>query len=217
MLHTRAFTCYQLFMVWSQFLDWIHFSVWQQQQHLPSNHCCPVQSSFLGTWINEPSHCTSISCEVHCLHLGCFTIVHDLSLSNEVLFSFKLSLSFLKGKTHFVYGLKFMHKQSIVGRCRAQIWQQSDTCSCCLSAYAMYRPTWSSQHVNFTDSESSVWGQIPILNRTFDLCWLLRNIPSIGHHQHRSRYLWTWKTTQKLVHFSLSAIQKPLATFWKLA
>jgi len=72
---------------------------------------------------------------------GCFAIVRDLSLSNEVLFSFKLSLSFWNGKTHFVYGQKFMHKQSRVGRCRAQIWQQSDTCSYCLSACTVYRPT----------------------------------------------------------------------------
>jgi hypothetical protein len=43
---------------------------------------------------------------------GCFAIVHDSSLSNEVLFSFKLSLSFWKGKTHFVCDQKFMHKQS---------------------------------------------------------------------------------------------------------
>jgi len=43
---------------------------------------------------------------------GCFAIVRDSSLSNEVLFSFKLS-EFL--------GQKFMHKQSRVGSCRAQI------------------------------------------------------------------------------------------------
>ena len=71
---------------------------------------------------------------------------------NMISLSFELSLSFWKGKTHFVYGQQFMHSQSRLGRYRAWIWQQSDTCSYCLSTC-----TWSSQHVNnFTDSESSV-------------------------------------------------------------
>lgn len=56
-------------------------------------------------------------------------------------------------------------------------------------------------------------GQIPILYLTFDPCCLLRGVPSIGHHQQRSHYLWTWKTTQKLVFFSLSAIQNHFQHF----
>jgi hypothetical protein len=94
------------------------------------------------------AHPFPVKCTV--CNSGCFAIVHDSSLSNEVLFSFKLSLSFWKGKIRFVYGHKFVHKQSRAGRCRARIWQQSDTCSYCLSACAMYQPAWSSQHVNFT-------------------------------------------------------------------
>jgi hypothetical protein len=61
------------------------------------------------------------------------------------------------------------------------------------------------------------WGQIPILCITFDLCCLSMDIPSTGHHQQRSHYFWTYKTTQTLVYFSLCAIQKSLAMFWKFA
>jgi hypothetical protein len=46
---------------------------------------------------------------------ACCAILRDSALSNEVAFSFRLSLSFWEGKACFVCGLKFVYKAEWAG------------------------------------------------------------------------------------------------------
>jgi len=144
--------------IWCDHSFWTEFiSLYGSSSTYLLINVAPLRSVSLELGSMSPviAHPFPVKCIV--CNSGCSAIVRDSSLSKAFLFSFKLSLSFWKGKTLlFFNGQKFMHKQSSVGRCRTWIWQQSDTCSYCLSACAMYRPTGSPQHLNFTDSESSV-------------------------------------------------------------
>jgi hypothetical protein len=122
--------------IWCDHIFWTEFiSLYGSSSTYLLINVAPLRAVSLGLGSMSPviAHPFPLKCIV--CNSGCFAIVHDSSLSNAVLFSFKLSLSFWKGKALlffnlfiFIYlfyfiiflcGQKFMHKQSSVGRCRA--------------------------------------------------------------------------------------------------
>jgi len=126
---------------WTEFIS-------LQQQRLPSNQSCLLQSGICGTLYGNPATEPLFEefCEVHCLKLNilCCDFARIMVISLIVL-SYNVIFSFGKRKKlHRLLGI-FQASLESAATCwhnspsspysagRAQICQQSDACSDCLS------------------------------------------------------------------------------------
>ena len=116
---------------------------------------------------------------------------------------------------HLAFGQKFTHMDKGGS---TWIWQQCDT-GWVVFWNGLSGLKWQSQHT------SNLMGSDPfVLENKFMyaihmfICfaWLI-DVPSVWQLQQWSHHFWSWKTTEKLVFFLVSALQKLLSTFWSFS
>jgi hypothetical protein len=87
---------------------------------------------------------------------------------------------------------------------------QSNACWDCHSYFSELTKVKFANVRNSMDGDSSVFKDKCLQWINIFFCLVLVDIVSFGRFQQGSHCFWTWKTTQKLVLFTISALQKSL-------